>query len=568
MIIVYNLMKQIGIALNYLPVTGKVETIIPVFYTNLRYRNSKFDRQNNDTLLFFDYDDLMRCINELPSALEREAAINGIKVTSFVDLILKAKSDSDSSQLITKYPLKYVGFDGIRDVDFSQDEKFLRDMGIPCPPKFLNIELNPDSNWDFYSIVRTVMEQYQKSLVDMLEKCSNERFDKRKGMLIKLVEAVGLKWNNAYRWKASDRALIRCLDTESFVSTRKTQQQAKQNLQIYQILWQEHCQSMRQLLGEWNDAIEIMEKYKLQESVPSPQSQECGMASIINELNEIIQECFNNETEAALEPHTYTQIENLSNLLQDVKLDSKTANRIFDKETEISNLKKSKQNQQIFRGYCRKQYLSTLVPWIIFVKFRPYLKESPPQMCYKKQVAIHKIKMAPKFLIDDNLLQNLIKYSVQRNIKATLIQQFPNFKDVIDDILPKKGQIFLAKCEMVPGYHLYASCINVKFSLLASMIYPDPNAIQKMQVDKGAIKFILRGSNVMCPGLTSEGGRMDDVESGTVVQVLVDGREHACAVGITTMSTEEIRSKNQDVCIETMHYLNDTIWKHGIAINS
>jgi len=38
-----------------------------------------------------------------------------------------------------------------------------------------------------------------------------------------------------------------------------------------------------------------------------------------------------------------------------------------------------------------------------------------------------------------------------------------------------------------------------------------------MQVDKGAIKFILSGANVMCPGLTSPGARMTDVQPETVV---------------------------------------------------
>ncbi len=30
-----------------------------------------------------------------------------------------------------------------------------------------------------------------------------------------------------------------------------------------------------------------------------------------------------------------------------------------------------------------------------------------------------------------------------------------------------------------------------------------------VQVDKGAIKFVLSGANIMCPGLTSPGARMD-----------------------------------------------------------
>jgi len=39
-----------------------------------------------------------------------------------------------------------------------------------------------------------------------------------------------------------------------------------------------------------------------------------------------------------------------------------------------------------------------------------------------------------------------------------------------------------------------------------------------MKCDKGAIKHILTGSDIMCPGLTSAGGKMDEtVAKGQVV---------------------------------------------------
>ena len=42
--------------------------------------------------------------------------------------------------------------------------------------------------------------------------------------------------------------------------------------------------------------------------------------------------------------------------------------------------------------------------------------------------------------------------------------------------------------------------------------------MKKFQVDRGAIKFVLSGANIMCPGLTSPGGVLDDeVEEETVV---------------------------------------------------
>lgn len=37
------------------------------------------------------------------------------------------------------------------------------------------------------------------------------------------------------------------------------------------------------------------------------------------------------------------------------------------------------------------------------------------------------------------------------------------------------------------------------------------------QVDKGAIRFVLSGANIMCPGLTSPGAKMTEASKGTVV---------------------------------------------------
>ena len=46
-------------------------------------------------------------------------------------------------------------------------------------------------------------------------------------------------------------------------------------------------------------------------------------------------------------------------------------------------------------------------------------------------------------------------------------------------------------------------------SILLFICSLDPFILPQLQVDKGAIKFILSGANIMCPGLTSAGARMD-----------------------------------------------------------
>jgi PUA domain protein len=44
-----------------------------------------------------------------------------------------------------------------------------------------------------------------------------------------------------------------------------------------------------------------------------------------------------------------------------------------------------------------------------------------------------------------------------------------------------------------------------------------PFMLPHMQVDKGAIRFVLSGANIMCPGLTSPGAKMTKVESDQIV---------------------------------------------------
>jgi len=44
----------------------------------------------------------------------------------------------------------------------------------------------------------------------------------------------------------------------------------------------------------------------------------------------------------------------------------------------------------------------------------------------------------------------------------------------------------------------------------------------------------------MCPGLTSAGGAMDDVEEGTICAIMAENKTHAIAIGKTLMSTEEM----------------------------
>ena len=88
-----------------------------------------------------------------------------------------------------------------------------------------------------------------------------------------------------------------------------------------------------------------------------------------------------------------------------------------------------------------------------------------------------------------------------------------------------------------------------------------------MRIDRGAIRFLLAGAHMMCPGLTSAGGQLPPQEhalpENTPVAIHAEGKEHAVGVGITKLNTEDIKKVNKGVGVETFCYLGDDLWIVG-----
>ena len=48
------------------------------------------------------------------------------------------------------------------------------------------------------------------------------------------------------------------------------------------------------------------------------------------------------------------------------------------------------------------------------------------------------------------------------------------------------------------------------------LLHQYPEMMKKLRVDKGALKFVMSGANIMCPGLTSPGATIHDEVSPSV----------------------------------------------------
>ncbi|XP_014204923.1 malignant T-cell-amplified sequence 1 homolog [Copidosoma floridanum] len=161
-----------------------------------------------------------------------------------------------------------------------------------------------------------------------------------------------------------------------------------------------------------------------------------------------------------------------------------------------------------------------------------------------------------------------LKSSVQKGIRTKLLESYPLLDKYIDQILPKKDNFKLVKChdhiEIIvnsAGELLFFRQREGNWMPTLKLLHKFPFFLPLQQVDKGAIKFVLSGANIMCPGLTSKGARMTPAEKGIVVAIMAEGKQHALAVGTTTLSTEDIAKVNKGIGVENCHYLNDGLWQ-------
>ncbi|KAI9193664.1 PUA-like domain-containing protein [Polychytrium aggregatum] len=177
--------------------------------------------------------------------------------------------------------------------------------------------------------------------------------------------------------------------------------------------------------------------------------------------------------------------------------------------------------------------------------------------------------MFKTFTIKDGVSgQTLVKSSVARGIRSKILEQYPALNPHIEEILPKKAQITLLKGEehlnivSHNGEMLFFNHYDGSYYPNLHLLHKYPDILPKVQVDRGAIKFVLRGANIMCPGLTSPGAQLDaGIPEGTVVAIQAEAKESAVAVGIMKMSSDDIISTNKGIGVDNIHYIGDGLWK-------
>ncbi|GAG76679.1 unnamed protein product [marine sediment metagenome] len=133
----------------------------------------------------------------------------------------------------------------------------------------------------------------------------------------------------------------------------------------------------------------------------------------------------------------------------------------------------------------------------------------------------------------------------------------------VEQIFPKKARIELIQTDA--GDTLYA--VNNVLKLWKSkegyipvltLLLNKQVDLKKIVVDKGAIRFVTNGADVMRPGIT----KIDpSIKKGDIVVIVDENHDRALAIGKSMLDAEQMEDKNSGKVVKNLHTIQDNVWE-------
>jgi PUA domain protein len=131
------------------------------------------------------------------------------------------------------------------------------------------------------------------------------------------------------------------------------------------------------------------------------------------------------------------------------------------------------------------------------------------------------------------------------------------------NIIPKKSQVEMVKIEdypdilLVDGEPLLMQIDGKTIPTLHSMI--NENIEEKYAtVDMGAINFVIKGADIMSPGIVDAD---ESIKPGETIVIIEESHHKPLAIGTSLINGKEMVDNNKGKAIENLHYVGDSIWE-------
>jgi PUA domain protein len=157
--------------------------------------------------------------------------------------------------------------------------------------------------------------------------------------------------------------------------------------------------------------------------------------------------------------------------------------------------------------------------------------------------------------------RHFIQKSQIKELKADILKQYD--MSFIDQIMPDKARIEVIQTDA--GDTLYA--INKVLKLWKSkdgyipvltLLLNKQVHLKKIVVDKGAIRFVTNGADIMRPGIT----KIDpSINKNDIVVIVDENHDRALAIGKAMYDAENMNQKSSGKVILNIHTIQDSVWK-------
>ena len=160
----------------------------------------------------------------------------------------------------------------------------------------------------------------------------------------------------------------------------------------------------------------------------------------------------------------------------------------------------------------------------------------------------------------------------QKRVRNEIEDQYQHCQALLEEIIPKKADITLVRCHdgimlvvtaAPPQHVLFFQSHGGPWIPHLRILHKYPKLLPRHQCDIGGCRHVLNGATVMVPGLkhATGGAIAPAVEKGNAVALGIEGKQHACAVGVALMSSDEMAQESKGEAMDNMHYIGDGLWQ-------
>ena len=157
--------------------------------------------------------------------------------------------------------------------------------------------------------------------------------------------------------------------------------------------------------------------------------------------------------------------------------------------------------------------------------------------------------------------RHFIQKSQIRELQDDILHHYDG--KFVEQIFPKKARIELIQTDA--GDTLYA--VNNVLKLWKSnegyipvltLLLNKQVDLKKIVVDKGAIRFVTNGADVMRPGIT----KIDpSIKMGNIVVIVDENHDRALAIGRAMFDAKQMEDKKSGKVVKNLHTIQDDVWK-------